>query len=183
MVRLAGFVNEHVAGVGPRLAERQALLQLHGAVLTQGGDRGWGEQDLALALRLQRRHHDLVVGVGALLHHGERPGVKIDVLPAQPGQLAPAHAGVQGEDPQCGEPVGADMAEERGRLIARPHGQLHLLDARRSGAAGRVDRDQVPAHGIGEGAMQHAMGVLHRTDRQRASADPAMIEQRADARP
>ena len=145
VVRLAGFVDEHVAGVGPRLAERQALLQLHGAVLTHGGDRGWGEQDLALALRLRRRHHDLVVGVGALLHHGERPSIEIDVFPAKPGQFAAAHAGVQGEDPERGEAIVADVAEEGGRLAARPHRQLHLFDARGPGAAGRIDRDQVPS--------------------------------------
>ena len=148
-------------------------------MLAQRGDGGRGEHDLALALRLRRRHHDLVVGVGALLGDGERAGIEVDVLPAQPGQLATAHAGVQGEDPQRGEAVVADMAEERGRLVAGPHRQLGVLDAGRSGAAGRVDRDQVPAHGIGKGAVQHSVGVLHRPDRQRASADAAVVEQRA----
>ena len=58
VVRLAGLVDEHVAGVGPRRSEREPLGSLMLAVRVEGGDGGWCEKKLALALGLRCHHHE-----------------------------------------------------------------------------------------------------------------------------
>ena len=95
-----------------------------------------------------------MIGVGALLGDGERSGIEIDVLPAQAGELASPQSGVQGEDPQRREAVVGDGGEERRRLLYSPHPHLLALASWHPRSGRRVGWDEVPAHGVGECAMQ-----------------------------
>jgi len=72
VVRATGLIDEHVAGVRPRLAERETLAPLQRAVLAQGHDRRRCEQDLSLALGLRRRDDELMVRLRHLLGDRER---------------------------------------------------------------------------------------------------------------
>jgi hypothetical protein len=48
---------------------------------------------------------------------GDGGVVEVDIDPAQPGQLAAAHAGSGDQQPQGLQPVVADVCQERGQLL------------------------------------------------------------------
>jgi hypothetical protein len=92
--------------------------------------------------------------------------VEVDVDPAQPGQLAAAHASGGDQQPQGVQAVVADMVEERAQFLGRPDPLLGGAGGRGVGGLGDVADQVAPAHGIVQGAVQHQVHVADGLGRQ-----------------
>jgi hypothetical protein len=108
--------------------------------------------------------------------------VEVNIDPAQPGELAAAHAGGGDQQPQGVQAVVADMVEERAQFLGCPD---LLFGGAGGGWVGRLGdvADQVPpAHRVMQGAVQHHVHVADGLGRQPGSAAvdrlaPATLQQ------
>lgn len=108
---------------------------------------------------------------------------EVDLAPAQPEHLAPAHPRRRHEQPGCIQPVALDVRQECAELLGAP--RLHL-GRRRLGGIGpvrRVPGEVAPAHGVVESLAEHRVDVAHRPSREglgrgaRLELAPAALEE------
>jgi hypothetical protein len=104
-----------------------------------------------------------------LLRNRERAGIEVDDAPSQACQLASAHVGMQGEGPQCDEPIVYQRIEELAGFRRRPHALFGRGALRHAHRRHRVDEDEVPSHRVGQSAVQDAMRELDGVRGQRSA--------------
>jgi len=106
-----------------------------------------------------------------------RTGLQVQIAPAQPENLAPAHPGRHRQQPRRIEAVDLDVVEEGPKLIGAPY--LHLGRPRlgRVGRVSHVADHEPPAHRIAQRPMQDRVDVAHRLRREAARGVAAATSQ------
>jgi hypothetical protein len=157
---LAIWPGEHQAGVLPARADCQPLLELPGAVLVERGDRRRIKRQRPAALGGLRLGDDnFVIDDYPRSAGRDTAGVQVHVSPAQPSDLAAAHAGGGEQQPSRVQRVIAHMLEEEAQLLWAPHMQLWCHALGQVSQDGNVAREVAPAHCVSECRMEHAVDV------------------------
>jgi hypothetical protein len=109
--------GEHVPVVAVPSSDGLAVLSLELALGVQRRKRDGVESEAAPApLGLGRRVMDLVINNHPGNERGDGGMVEVDVDPAQPGELAAAHASGGDQQPQGVQAVASDVLEEAAQL-------------------------------------------------------------------